>query len=83
MSIREWALTNKEIAQLQASGGDVVEAQEAKKQAYIKAGGIILNPDALEDLYEFAKQMERSGLLEELPTWLQGLRNIIVKAEEK
>ncbi len=48
----EWKLTIQEVADVVAKGGDVNAAQEAKKQAYRKAGGIILNPDALEEMYE-------------------------------
>lgn len=38
---------------------------------------------ATEEMYEALKQYERSGILNEWPTWLQGLRNIIAKAEGK
>ena len=33
----------------------MAEAQRAKRQAFIDNGGIILNPDALEDMYEALK----------------------------
>jgi len=52
-------LTDDEIVQVKAFDGDIAEAQEAKKQAYIKAGGIILNPDALLDLYKALKALIR------------------------
>ena len=50
-----WRLTDEEKRYLDERGGNVAKSQEAKKQAYIKAGGIILNPDALDDLYEALK----------------------------
>ncbi len=37
--IREWKLTDKETEQVTSRGGNVVEAQKAKKQAYLAAGG--------------------------------------------
>ena len=47
-----WKLTDEEILVIEARGGNVIEAKRAKRQAYLEAGGIILNPDALTDLYE-------------------------------
>ena len=35
------------------------------------------------DMYEALRQYERSGILEEFPTWLQGLRNILAKVKGK
>ena len=46
-----WKLTDREIAECDWRGVSVVALQEAKKKAYIASGGVILNPDALEDLY--------------------------------
>ncbi len=52
MKYTEWKLTNQEQAECRDKGLSLNEAQIAKKEAYLKAGGIILNPDALSDLYE-------------------------------
>ena len=54
-----WKLTDQEIAELVTRGGSVYEAREAKKQAYIDNGGVILNPDALEDMYEALKAINK------------------------
>ena len=59
----EWKLTDQETEEVTMRGGNIAEAQRAKKQAYLKAGGIILNPDALPELYEACK-----GLLENYST---------------
>ena len=40
-------------------GCSIGELQEAKKRAYIANGGVILNPDALYDLYEALKAVLR------------------------
>jgi len=53
----EWKLTNQELARLNETGGSVVAAQAAKKRAYIEAGKIILNPDALQELYEACERV--------------------------
>ena len=50
-----WQLTDQEIEEVTLRGGSITEAQEAKKQAYLDSGGIILNPDALSELYEALK----------------------------
>jgi len=55
-----WELTDKETGEVYLRGGDIVEAQRAKKQAYLDSGGLILNPDALADLYEACKQALRT-----------------------
>ena len=47
-----WKLTDEDLAQCEAMGFNPVEAQASKKQAYRNAGGIIINPDALSDMYE-------------------------------
>ncbi len=47
-----WELTEQEIEKCKQGGCSIGELQEAKKRAYIEHGGVILNPDALEDLYE-------------------------------
>ena len=46
---------DQEIKAVGLSGGDVAGAQRAKRQAYLDNGGVILNPDALEDMYEALK----------------------------
>ncbi len=53
----EWRLTDEETARVLETGdeGDVIRAQDAKKKAYTANGGVILNPDALEDMYEALK----------------------------
>ena len=55
----EYKLTDQEIAEVKATGGDIAEAQKAKRQAYIDSGGVILNPYALEDMYEGLKGLLR------------------------
>ena len=53
-----WRLTDQEIACIEeVDGGGINEAQKRKKEAYIKAGGVILNPDALVALYEALKRL--------------------------
>ncbi len=55
MGHEEWKLTCKEMSEVVRCGGNLYKAEEAKRKAYIEAGGVILNPDALEDLYEACK----------------------------
>ena len=50
-----WKLTDKEVAECVHAGCSIAELQGAKKKAYIANGGIILDHDALEDLYEALK----------------------------
>ena len=50
-----WKLTDQEIKAVELSRGSISEARRAKKQAYLDNGGLILNPDALTDLYEALK----------------------------
>ena len=50
-----WKLTDEEVAECEQKGWSVAELQEARKRAYITNGGVILNPDALEDMYEALK----------------------------
>jgi len=57
MDYTEWKLTDQEIDECERMGVDIHTVQEAKKQVYLKAGGIILNPDALSDLYEALKEL--------------------------
>ena len=54
----EWKLTDEETARVLETGdeGDVIREQDAKKKAYTANGGVILNPDALEDMYEALKE---------------------------
>ncbi|KKM86351.1 hypothetical protein LCGC14_1279750 [marine sediment metagenome] len=49
---REWELTDREIRAVEFRGNNMAEAQRAKRQAFIDNGGIILNPEALTDMYE-------------------------------
>ena len=58
---------------------------EKSEERYLARHKIIQCPlcRSAPDLYEFARQVERSELLEELPNWLEGLRNILTKAEGK
>ncbi len=53
----EWKLTDKEVTECVRSGCSVTRVQEAKKRAYVANGGVILNPDAFEDMYEALKGM--------------------------
>ena len=57
--IEQWRLTDQEIEAIRLGGGDIGEAQQAKRQAYLDSGGVILNPDALTDLYEALKSFDR------------------------
>ena len=50
--MEEWRLTSEEMTELITKGWSVNDAQKAKRLAYIESGRVILNPDALEDLYE-------------------------------
>jgi len=52
---KPWKLTKQELAEVDARDQSRYVAQVAKKRAYIEAGGVILNPDALEDMYEALK----------------------------
>ena len=52
---KDWMLTDQERAEFDAVGCSRQEVQEAKKRAYIDNGGVILNPDALEAMYEALK----------------------------
>jgi len=54
-----WKLTDQELEELKVRGGNVSEAQKAKRRAFLDNGGVILNPDALTDLYEAAKELWR------------------------
>ena len=57
MYAEKWKLTNEELEILKEEGSYIAFAQEAKKRAFIEAGGVILNPDALPDLYEALKTL--------------------------
>ena len=50
--MEEWRLTKEEEAKVIAAGKSMSAAQAAKKWAYREAGRTILNPDALDGLYE-------------------------------
>ena len=53
--VTKWELTDHERDLCRHSGLSIHDAQIQKKRAYIKAGGVILNSDALEDMYEALK----------------------------
>ena len=71
-----WKLTDQEIKAVELGGGDVAGAQRAKRQAYLDNGGVILNPNALTDMYEalkfFMNQLEAwEKLHPDLKQWTQ------------
>lgn len=91
MNYTEWKLTDEEKAKCEQVGCSVVELQEAKKRAYIANGGIILNPDALEDMYKALKEaIIAMGSLyrlqdyssEEVANSLATFKQVLAKAEE-
>ncbi|KKN33631.1 hypothetical protein LCGC14_0801690 [marine sediment metagenome] len=86
MYTKPWELTDQEIAKVDESGGSRYQARKAKKQAYIRAGGVILNPDALKDMYEAVKQalrtFEAHGITETDPRYII-LKQARDKAEGK
>jgi len=51
MYTRGWKLTDQEIARINEAGKDIEAAQAQKRQAFIKAGGVILNPTATKPHY--------------------------------
>ena len=51
-----WRLTDKEVRAVEFRGNNMAEAQRAKRQAFIDNGGIILNHEALTDMYEVLKR---------------------------
>lgn len=65
-----------------ANGGVNVFTDE-EHIAYFTSLGDALLDIAAPNMYEALKQYERMGFLDEFPTYLQGLRNIIDKAEGK
>ena len=77
-----WKLTDQEITELDAKGGDKHEAQEAKKQAYREAGGIILNPDALEDMYEALRMWADDEFFSQIE-FANVVCKVLAKAEDK
>ena len=58
MAHTDWKLTAEEKERCIAEGMNLDAAQDAKKKAYVLAGGVILNPDALGDLYEALKGLK-------------------------
>ena len=71
----EYKLTNDEVAEITARGGDVVEAQEAKKKAWLKANpqlNIYLTPE------EIMKLNEKMGLA--LPAYVTEEEKVVAKA---
>lgn len=79
---REWKLTDQEIAECRNRGISIDGAQTAKKQAYLKAGGIILNPDALPDLYEALRKWQDGGFNSQIE-FANAVRKALAKAEGK
>ena len=55
-----WRFTDQEIRAVELSKGSISETRQAKKQAYLDNGGVILNPNALDDLYEASKAFMES-----------------------
>jgi len=53
--MENWRLTDAELAKLAEIGGNAQVAQAQKKALFMANGGIILNPNALSDLYEALK----------------------------
>ena len=80
-----WRLTDKEIRAVEFRGNNMAEAQRAKRQAFIDNGGIILNPDALEDMHEALKAImgERFTREEPSPKTVLMAENALSKAEGK
>lgn len=79
-----WKLTEQEEIEVAYNNGDMAEAQEAKKQAFREAGGIILNPDALEDMYEAlkgARAMITEGTIRQRELALEIIVEALAKAE--
>lgn len=63
-----WELTEQDIEKCKHAGVDIDALQEAKKRAFIENGGVIINPDALDDLYEALKELlEALGNPMEIP----------------
>ena len=60
---KDWMLTDQEKTECDNLNYSYEAAQAAKKHAYIKAGGIILNPDALEDMYEALKGLVNTYII--------------------
>ena len=59
MNAEAWRLTDDEVDKYMKKGfGVAMEAQRAKRQAFEDGGGVILNPQALEVLYEALKKAE-------------------------
>ena len=59
MNKEAWRLTDEEVDKYMKKGfGVAMEAQKAKRQAFEDGGGVILNPQALEVLYEALKESE-------------------------
>lgn len=60
---------------------EIAVAYNAKTDKILEANAHLIA--SAPDLYEFARQIERSGLLKEYPNWLEGLENILAKAAGK
>lgn len=83
MNYSEWKLTDQEMEECRDKGLSINGAQLAKKQAYIEAGGIILNPNALPDLYEALKDLLWDLKQGAVPNDLTFIEEALAKAEGK
>ncbi len=84
--MEEWRLTKEEEARVIAAGKGMSAAQAAKKWAYREAGRTILNPDALDDLYEALRAAQAYIARKEMYSGVQdrtGLEVKIIKALSK
>ena len=87
MYTEKWKLTDDEIEIITQQGGDIALAQEGKKKAFIKAGGVILNPDALPDLYEALKyvvrELDKADIIKKDSIFMEMPNKALAKAEGK
>jgi len=86
MSTQSWKLTDQEISECQLMGGSIGKLQEAKRQAYLNSGGVILNPEALDDLYEACNRaltIIESNLGDTHPLAVEKLREALAKVEKE
>jgi len=82
----KWKLTDEEVSECVRIGCSVFEVEEAKKRAYIANGGVILNPDALEDMYEAIRwtlEDHRDGRVKLPVSTHTQLRKALAKADGK
>ena len=77
-----WKLTDEEVAKCVRKGSNIAELQAAKKRAYLTNGGVILNPDALEDLYGVLKRAFTDPQYVLSGEWYQPAKEALAKAEK-